>query len=245
MTEVADDDLARYGGIAGSAARLTRDILARRGRPASEPLSQVGRDIKLDEDARSEAVIRAFLMKETGLPVLGEEGGWGRGAEPSGPHWVVDPLDGSFNYFRSIPLYAVAVALCVGRDPLVGAIYDPERDELFSGGPALGFAINGAAMAPIGVPRQILATGFPARADVDAVSAQVATRAREWTKIRMIGSAALALAWVAAGRFDGYGETDIMWWDVAAGLALARGAGLATIEVKPLGGHAVDVLVAR
>ncbi len=244
--QLSDDALRRYAEIAGQAARSTRGILSRKGRGVSVPVSQIGRDIKLEEDARSEAAIRAYLAANTPFAVLGEEGGWaGREEGADALHWVVDPLDGSFNYHRGIPLYAVAVALCAGRRAMVGAIFDPERDELFTGGEGLGFAINGVGGVSPGVARQILATGFPARADVDATSARIAAHARDWTKVRMIGSAALALAWVAAGRMDGYAETGVMWWDVAAGLALARGAGLAEITVRALDGHAVDVLVSR
>ncbi|TPG59185.1 inositol monophosphatase [Roseomonas nepalensis] len=245
QTELQGTDALLY--TAGEAARQTRDYLRERRDLRASPASQLGRDIKLHEDAASEAIIRAFLARqEDALPVLGEETGWaGRPAGAEALHWVIDPLDGSFNYFRGVPLYAVSVALCRGRRPLLGAIYDPERDELFAGGEGLGLRVNGRTVVAPAPARQMLATGFPSRADVGVTLARLGDLAAGWTKMRMLGSAALSLAWVAAGRLDGYTESGIMWWDVAAGLALAQGAGARTIRCEPLEGDAVDVLVER
>jgi myo-inositol-1(or 4)-monophosphatase len=229
--------------LAEQAARCTRDILLSGRQERRDPLAQLGRDIKLSEDGLSETRIREFLASRADLPVLGEEQGWS-GGEAAEPHWVVDPLDGSFNYFRGIPLYAVSIALCAGRTPLLGAIYDPERDELLSGGPGLGLFLNGAPWAPPPAPRQILATGFPSYADPAVVCDRLAAQTREWKKIRMLGSAALSLSWVAMGRLDGYAETNIMWWDVAAGLALVGAAG-GQVTSTALAGDAMDILVSR
>lgn len=232
---------------AGEAARLTRDYLCQAKLLRNSPASQIGRDIKLQEDAASEAMIREFLGRQPDpLPVLGEEAGWaGPAAEGDELHWVIDPLDGSFNYFRGLPLYAVSIALCAGRRTVLGAIYDPERDELFTGGAGLGLSLNGTMVAQPAAARQMLATGFPSKADVNVTLSRLGTLTAGWTKMRMLGSAALSLAWVAAGRLDGYTESGIMWWDVAAGLALAEGAGARSIHCDALEGDAVNVLVER
>lgn len=232
--------------IAGEAARLTRHYLREQRKLRSGPASQLGRDIKLHEDAASEAMIRTFLAEHADLPVLGEEGGWG-GRTPEGDelHWVLDPLDGSFNYFRGVPLYAVSIALCRGRQPVLGAIYDPERDELFSGGGGLGMFLNGEAVVAPAPARQMLATGFPSQADVNVTLDRLGTLTANWTKMRMLGAAALSLAWVAAGRLDGYTESGIMWWDVAAGLALAQGAGATRVLCEPVSANGVNVSVER
>lgn len=244
---ISDADLERYLALACEAARSTRAILEAGQRPRRAPASQIGRDIKLQEDAESEAVIRARLAAGSPFPVLGEEGGWGGGEAGAGdaPAWVVDPLDGSFNYFAGIPIYGVAIALCAGRRPLLGAIYHPDRDEMFAGGPGLGLRIDGERIEPPAARGQIVATGFPSQADVAKTSVHVAELARDWKKLRMLGSAAISLAWVAAGRLDAYSEHNIMWWDVAAGLALAEAVGARRIEVESLGGHALNVTVAR
>ena len=233
--------------IAGEASKVTRNYLRRQRDLRASPASQLGRDIKLHEDAESEAMIRDFLLRqEEALPVLGEETGWGGcSAKGDALHWVIDPLDGSFNYFRGVPIYAVSVALCRGRRPVLGAIYDPERDELFTGGEGLGLRLNGRLLVQPALARQMLATGFPSKADVNVTLARLGTLTAGWTKMRMLGSAALSLAWTAAGRLDGYTETGIMWWDVAAGLALAQGAGARTIHCEPLEGDAVNVAVER
>ena len=229
---------------ATAAARLVDPLLKAGGGRAEIS----GRDIKLAEDRACERLIRAFLLANGPYPVLGEEEGWG-GARPSyGPHWVIDPLDGSFNFFRGVPLYAVSIALCEGkpgpRSARLGVIYDPVRDEMICGGEGLPVRLNGALAAPRPKgARQMLATGYPAHADPAAVSARLSEFTREWTKMRMLGSAALSLGWVALGRLDGYAEQGIMWWDVAAGVAIARGAG-ASVSVAPREGYAADVIVA-
>lgn len=244
MQDIAGHTAASLLSLAGQAARCTRDILVTGRQQRADPLAQVGRDIKLPEDGESERRIRDFLATRAALPVLGEEQGWS-GGESTAPHWVVDPLDGSFNYFRGVPLYAVSVALCAGRTPLLGAIYDPERDELLAGGPGLGLFLNDTPLRPPPSPQQLLATGFPSYADPAVVCDRLAAQSREWKKIRMLGSAALSLAWVAMGRLDGYAETNIMWWDVAAGLALVAAAGGAEVRATPLHGDAMDISVTR
>lgn len=242
---LSNDELDCYTRLAGQAARATRDVLRKGREQRNAPRSQIGRDIKLAEDMASEAAIGAVLSRESKFPILSEEGGWlTTERSPATPHWVIDPLDGSFNYFRGVPLYGVSIALCVDRTPLLGAIYDPERDELFLGNQTLGLHLNGQPLQPTAECRQILATGFPAHADVNATSARVTELAQNWKKIRMIGSAALSLAWVAAGRLDGYSENGIMWWDVAAGISLVSSAGVQDIRCEAVSGHTVNVFVA-
>ncbi|WP_164868096.1 inositol monophosphatase family protein [Rhodovarius crocodyli] len=231
---------------AKKAVKITKDFIKMKRGTDRSPVSQLGRDIKLSEDAASEAMIREFLAQHSDLPVLGEEGGWeGREPQPDDLHWVLDPLDGSFNYFRGVPLYGISLALCRGRTAVFGAIYDPERDELFSGGPGLGLQLNEEFITQPAPTRQMLATGFPSRADVNVTLERMGELTARWTKMRMLGAAALSLAWVAAGRLDGYTENGIMWWDVAAGLALAQGAGATTILCQPVSEYGVNVLVER
>jgi myo-inositol-1(or 4)-monophosphatase len=233
---------------AATAARLVDPILKASGAAERARAQITNRDIKLTEDRACERAIRAFLLANTPYAVLGEEEGWG-GAEPSDePHWVIDPLDGSYNFYRGLPLYAVSIALCRGEpgtgETLLGVIYDPVRNELISGGEGLPVSLNGApAPERARGARQMLATGYPTRSDPDEVNTRLGDITREWTKIRMLGSAALSLGWIALGRLDGYTEQRIMWWDVAAGLAIARAAGAAASVVRREG-YAVDVVVA-
>lgn len=187
--------------------------------------SAEGRDMKLGEDRRSEALILSSLTRATTLPVLAEEGGWS-GRYTDGLCIVIDPLDGSMNFKNGVPLCGVSIALCDGLNPLVGCVYDFVRDELFAGGPGLGLFVNGRAIEPPPPARDILATGFPLSGPDNAQALQdLGPALADWRKVRMVGSAALSLAWVAAGRFDGYAERGIRYWDVAGGAALVLGAG--------------------
>lgn len=235
--------------IAAEAARGVRPILEAGAAGRAGLASQIGRDIKLKEDALCEASIRNALARRCEYPILGEETGWGGNQPTEELHWVIDPLDGSFNFYRGVPLYAVSIALCRGGasspEVLLGVIYDPVRDELVSGGVDHPTRLNGALVPPLGGgARQILATGYPTRSNPADVTARLGEMARDWTKIRMLGSAALSLAWVALGRLDGYEEQNIMWWDVAAGVALAGASGARRVKVSPREFYAMDVSVA-
>jgi myo-inositol-1(or 4)-monophosphatase len=220
------DEAASFCAIAAEVVRASADLL--RGAPSAEPVSAIGRDMKLSEDAASEALIVAALRARSDLPILAEESGWvgGRAPEEGAPYWALDPLDGSYNRFCGVPLNCVALALCIGFRPIVGAVFDFNRDELFAGGPGLGLTLNGRALAPPARATGILATGLPVRGDFSPEGlARIAQEFSRWKKVRMIGSAALSLSWVAAGRFDAYREAGISWWDVAAGLALVSAVG--------------------
>jgi len=234
--------------VADDACRSTREILEAERRLQAQPVSRRGRDVKLAADLLSETMIRTRLSQHSPYPIFGEERGWADAEPTEALHWVVDPLDGSFNFFRGVPLYAVSIALCEGagasRRSLLGAVYDPVHDELVTGGQNLGLFLNGEIVPPrADASRQILATGYPAQADPDAVTDGLKQATQDWLKIRMLGSAALSLAWVALGRLDGYAEQNIMWWDIAAGLALAQGARLGVVTCIPRAGDAVDIRV--
>ncbi|MFT8243812.1 inositol monophosphatase family protein [Roseomonas sp. BN140053] len=218
------DDLTQALALAETAARCSRDLLRAGGGVAE---SAIGRDIKLEQDKASEAMILSLLREGSPFPILSEEAGWIGGAPGAGEFWwAVDPLDGSWNFFRGVPLCCVSVALCRDDRAVLGAIYDFNRDELFSGGPGLGLRRDGAPFEPPPRPRAVLATGLPAKSDHSPAGlAKVFGRVESWTKVRMIGSAALSLAWVSCGRFDGYEEEGVLWWDVAAGCALVEAAG--------------------
>lgn len=212
--------------IAAEAAVASRDLLCGGAGGVERVLE--GRDIKLHEDSASEALIVAALRARSALPILSEELGWVDGVKPEGdaPFWAVDPLDGSFNFQRGIPLCCTSVAFCTGFTAHAGAVFDFNRDELYTGGPTLGLHCNGETVVPPAICYDVLSTGFPVRGDYTAESiAANAMTFLEWRKIRMLGTAALSLTWVALGRFDGYEEDGISWYDVAGGLALIAGAG--------------------
>jgi myo-inositol-1(or 4)-monophosphatase len=189
-----------------------------------------GIDLVTDADRASEAALLEFLTARfPGAAVLAEESG------PSGPReaalrFVVDPLDGTTNYAHALPHFAVNVAAEDAGGLAAGATYDPMRDELFVAARGHGATLGGER---IGVTREaelsraLLCTGFPydvhqdPRFALDLFGAYL-TRARA---IRRLGSAALDLAYVACGRFDGFWEMKLKPWDLAAGILLVREAG--------------------
>ncbi|MHA1113841.1 MAG: inositol monophosphatase family protein [Alphaproteobacteria bacterium] len=190
-------------------------------------------DVKLAADRMAETLIVARLGEASPFDIVSEETGHisgSGGADADGDLcWLVDPLDGSLNYMRGQPSCCVSIALCRAGDPIVGVIYDFNREELFSGDIDNGAQLNGEPMrvSDIADPAEaVLATGFPSYLDhsEETLSAFV-RQVRRYRKVRALGSAALMLAYVGCGRMDAYIERQTALWDVAAGVALVRAAG--------------------
>jgi myo-inositol-1(or 4)-monophosphatase len=158
---------------------------------------------------------------------LAEEGG---GAITAGRHWIIDPLDGTVNFVHGIPQVAVSVALYDGTEPVVGVIDDPLRGEVFAAAAGRGATVGGAPITVSAVgdlDGSIIATGFPYdhprhANEYAAVLGAVLQRVKG---VRRFGSAALDLAWTAAGRYEGYWELGVAPWDQAAGTLIVREAG--------------------
>lgn len=179
-------------------------------------------------DRASEDAIAAYLRSRTpGYGLLAEESGLQVAGDAV---WVVDPLDGTANFVRSFPHFAVSIGLVVDGTPTVGAIYDPIRDELFSAARGLGAFRNGQRITVSGrsaLDGAFVTTGFPfrVRRHIDtylAVFREVYLRAGA---IRRPGAAALDLAHTAAGIFDAFFEFNLSPWDLAAGAVIVREAG--------------------
>ena len=193
-------------------------------------------DIKLELDVRAQDLITEMILARfPDHAIYGEEGIGGNQASEF--QWIVDPLDGTVNYFYGIPHFCTSIAVRRNEKILAGVIYDPMRDELFCADGGDGTAtLNGA---PITVSTRaqlsetILSVGLAKVTEtIDRnlpVLEQMIHRVR---KCRMMGSAALDLAYVACGRLDGYIEAGISLWDVAAGILLVENAGGA-VTLKP------------
>ena len=210
-------------------SRLAHDV----DRTAVE--TEYGRDIKHSGDRLAEKIILDRLRAGSDFPILSEE----RGADAcidAGPFWVVDPLDGTMNYSRGLPLACVSIGLFQNNQPMLGVVYDFGNDELFTGIVGEGAWCNDDPVRVSSVrdpERAILATGFPVgRSYKEKDLARFIARVQGYKKVRMLGSAALSLAYIAGGRLDIYCEEDIMLWDVAAGAALVAAAGGA-IQLAP------------
>ena len=187
-------------------------------------------DVKMQADVDSETLVRERLAA-WGLPVIGEELGGDPALFESGRelYWVVDPLDGTYNYLRNQPCACVSLGLMRGQEPVLGVIRDFTADKTYLGVPGDGTYVNGRRIRPQWAERPAdacLMTGFPAAADKEGPAMDAFLReAARYKKIRMIGSAALALAYVAEGVADTYQECATNLWDVAAGLALVKASG--------------------
>ncbi len=193
-------------------------------------------DIVTEVDLASEEVCKNTLARLYPASFLGEEGG-GAAPKENEPLWVVDPLDGTVNYAHKFPFFVVSIALCIGREPVVGVVYDPMRDEIFSCIKGQGAFLNQRPMSVSSVDsleKSLLATGFPY--DRQTSDDDNLAHHKAFTKltqgIRRAGAAALDLCYVAAGRLDGYWEKKLKPWDLAAGMLLVREAGGVVTDYK-------------
>lgn len=215
-------------------ARRAGEIILRHfGAPVSTASKSSRIDIVTAADTEAEAAIVAELLgRFPSHHVVGEEGG-GRGAPAaSAPHhWFVDPIDGTVNFASRLPHFCTSIALATAdRQPLLGVVYDPTRNELFTAAAGQGARLNGEPIrvtATAELIDAVITSGFPYDKHTNPDN-----NLREWgaflVKIRgerRLGSAALDLCYVAAGRLDGYWEKDLKPWDVMAGLLIVREAG--------------------
>lgn len=195
------------------------------------------KDVKVVADNRLEEFLIEQLSMQSGFPILSEESGLleGRGIH-SDYRWIIDPLDGSLNFSLGIPMYCISIALWEGMDPLLGVVYDFSRDECFTGLVGKGAWLNGTPIKVSEVTEKakaVLCTGFPVNTNFSRESLlDFIEKIKKYKKIRLFGSAALSLAYVACGRADVYMENDIKIWDVAGGIALVKAAGGA-IKMQP------------
>jgi myo-inositol-1(or 4)-monophosphatase len=188
-------------------------------------------DYVTEIDRRSEAEIGRVLSEAAPhIPVFGEEAGGRRGLR----YWAVDPLDGTTNFLHSFPIVGVSVALVQDGIPRLGVVHAPVLEETYVGGPGSGPELRrpGHSPRPLSVSdrppeRAVVGTGFPFR-NKSLVARYIPAFERcfeRFEDLRRPGAAALDLAWVAAGVFDGFFELNLSPWDVAAGAALVRQAG--------------------
>ncbi len=188
------------------------------------------RDVKLAVDRQSERIIIEELSQKSDFSILTEERGILLEKERGQRfRWVVDPLDGSLNFLNHIPLCCVSIALWQENEPVLGVIYDFNREEIFTGIVGRGAWLNNIPLQVSAAPmaeQAILCTGFPVATDFSSQALlRFVDQIRVYKKIRLFGSAALSLAYVAAGKTDAYFEKDIKLWDVAAGMAIVKAAG--------------------
>jgi myo-inositol-1(or 4)-monophosphatase len=216
-----------------AAARAGGAVLVRNWRslPPGSVAEKQKNDFVTSADRESEAAIIERIRES--FPddaFLGEEGGASGGASASRRTWIIDPLDGTSNFVSGFPFWSVSIAAREGEELVAGVVWDPLRNELYAAERGAGSFRNGDAIhvsGLAGVEGAFLATGFPFRHrhQIDlylALFREIFLHARG---IRRAGSAALDLAMVAAGVFDGFFEFRLSPWDIAAGVVLIEEAG--------------------
>src|SRR5260221_1659940 len=209
-------------------------------------------DFVSNADLKAEKLLRAELSKgRPGYGFLMEESGESRGSDAR-HRWIVDPLDGTTNFLHGIPHFAISIALERDGEIVAAVVYDPTRDEMFWAEKGVGAYVNEHRLrvsARRGLGDAVIGTGIPFRGRGDHPSYLAALGAvmPATAGVRRLGAAALDLAYVAAGRFDGFWEFGLAAWDIAAGLLVIREAGGYGSGLK--GGHDMlasgDIIVAH
>jgi myo-inositol-1(or 4)-monophosphatase len=213
-------------------------------RAGDEMMSKFGTGVRVDKKGTIDpvtevdvAIERAFrrMIAERfpGHDVLGEELG-GKTDVPPGPCWVFDPIDGTTNFAHGLPIFCSSIALEIAGVAELAAVYDPTRKELFSAERGGGAFLNGMPLrvsAARDLVDAMLVTGFPydVHQRVDEIVGLFAAFVGRARAVRRLGSAAIDLCYVAAGRLDGFWESDLKPWDIAGGaLMVAEAGGLVT-----------------
>jgi myo-inositol-1(or 4)-monophosphatase len=192
-------------------------------------------DLVTDVDRRAEAfLVNAIQTKFPGDQIMAEETGTHAGAGDQ--LWIIDPLDGTVNYAHGIPVFSVSIAYAVGGQVLLGAVYDPMRDECFSAERGKGAWLNGRSLQAAttdSLGQSLLVTGFSYDIweNPDNNLDHYAKFAVRTQGVRRLGSAALDLCYVGAGRFDGYWELQMQPWDIAAAGLIAEEAGAKVTKI--------------
>jgi myo-inositol-1(or 4)-monophosphatase len=252
-------DVDELLALAIEAARMAGGLLAERARHGFErevASKSTPTDLVSEADVSSQRAIRELVRErrpDDGF--VGEEEGESE-TGTSGVSWIVDPLDGTVNFLFAIPQWSVSVAVRDAAGTIAGAVFDPNRDELFCAtregparmdGPRGAIELSHRAGADVSHERRtgedagpggedlasaMVATGLAYDADVRRAQALVLERVVPRVRdIRRFGSAALDLAWTAAGRFDAYYERSVKQWDIAAGALICERAGLQIREL--------------
>jgi len=195
-------------------------------------------------DIEAERIIREELSgARPNYGWLGEESGAEVAGEDPTRRWIVDPLDGTTNFLHGLPHWAISIALEHKGEIVAGVVYDPAKDEMFFAEKGQGAWMNQARLRVSGRSKlieSIFATGLPfaGRADLPETLGDLARLLPTCAGVRRWGAAALDLAYVAAGRYDGFWERRLHAWDMAAGIIIAREAGALVEALDP----AADIL---
>ena len=214
--------------IAKKAALKAGSMLLNKKNILTKTVFTSKRDIKLEADICSENLIKEIISSKSIYPILAEETGKSQ-ENLDDIYWVVDPLDGTANYSRGLPLSCVSIALMSNMDPLLGIVYDFNSKDLYEGHINGDAKLNNNLIKVSDINNSsngILVTGLPNKTDYsDKALLRMVKDFQKWKKVRMIGSAAIASCYVASAKADVYKEFGTYLWDVAAGAAIVNAAG--------------------
>jgi myo-inositol-1(or 4)-monophosphatase len=226
--EHSESGMNQYLNAAVGAAREAGELLRKYFSGPLKVNVEEAHDIKLELDVRSQDLITNLLLKEfPDHAILGEEGSEENTSTEF--EWVIDPIDGTVNYFYGIPHFCISIALRERGVIIVGVIYDPMRDELWSAVRGEKAYLNGRVIEVskhTELAQAVVSVGMSKTLDEVEIGLSIfKDLLHKARKCRMMGSAALDLAYVATGRYDAYIERSVNWWDIAAGVLLVECAG--------------------
>ena len=223
------EDYLKEISVAIKAATEAGKYLSKNKNELNKLSSSDKRDTKLQADISSENLIKEIINNDSNFQMLAEESG--KSSHDLGKtFWVVDPLDGTANYNRDIPICCVSIGMVTDLKPVFGVIYDFNNDELYVGDCIKKTAtLNNETIRVSDICNKdegIVVTGLPFNTDYSDASLQkLISDMQIWKKTRMIGSAAMAACYIASGKAEMYKENGIYLWDIIAGAAIVESAG--------------------
>ncbi|MBW0434127.1 inositol monophosphatase [Leptospira yasudae] len=224
------------------AAKIAEEVgkkLKKRNASLLKVNSSKAHDIKIQADLEAENKIIKYLRKNSDFSILSEESKEiykTKHSEHGSIQWIIDPLDGTLNFLKGIPMCSVSIGLWNDDSPILGAVYDIFREDLYSGIANKGAWKNKNKIQVSGIRKfsdAVLCTGVPVKSSFSAQNLQnFVTDFQNYKKVRLFGSASLSLCMVASGAVEVYKENDIQVWDVAGAIPIVLGAGGKVQKIK-------------
>ena len=222
-------NLSNEINLAKRAAKESGDLLVNNKSEYNQRLNSNSKDTKLKADIESEDLIKTIITEHSSFPILAEESGKSND-DLGDTFWVIDPLDGTANYNRNIPICCISIGLVQNMKPILGVIYDFNNDDMYVGDTySKKSVMNNQIIKTSSITKKedgILITGLPHDSDYSEQALNnMIDDMQKWQKIRMMGSAAMAACYVASGKVEQYQEKGIYLWDVIAGAAIVESSG--------------------
>ena len=221
-------ELSNYLDIALGVVRKGESIFTKNISKYNQLEKNIGREVKIRADRELNDLLVEELRNISLFNIVSEEK-HDNTIQENEYNWIVDPLDGSFNYLRGIPIYCISLGLWKGLEPVLGVIYDLIQNDIYHGlvGDRAYKNNNQIKVSKVNnFSDAVLCTGFPVNFSYSTENiVAFSENTMKYKKIRLFGSAAMSLSLVASGIIDAYTEENIMVWDVAAGIAIVKAAG--------------------